>query len=384
MIHFKIYNSQNDLPDSWQALTTHDLFLQKPYLTAVENASPDNMSWYYVGVFNAENLVGIAIIQRVQLYVEDIFRNHKDSCFQERVKHYVSKVLKGNVLVVGNLMHTGQHGLYFNAEAISEYDFLFCVFEAVYQLKKDIKSSKGKTIRTLIFKDYFEDDSIHSYSELFKTNTFRKVSVQPNMIMPTHKNWNTFNDYQISLNKKYRRRLKTARKKASAIQKKELNLDAIETHSELLFSLYKNVSDNARINTFILPKNHFYTLKKELKDQFKVFAYYLDGTLVGFYTLILNNKVLETYFLGYDSAHQYNHQLYLNMLYDMAEFAINNKFEHTVYARTAMEIKSSVGAKPKNMFIYLRHTNVLLNAALNLIFSLMNPTRDWEERHPFN
>jgi hypothetical protein len=105
--------------------------------------------------------------------------------------------------------------------------------------------------------------------------------------------------------------------------------------------------------------------------------------LIGFYTLILNNDVLETYFLGYDEEHQYPNQMYLNMLYDMSEFAIVNNFSSIVYARTAMEIKSSVGAEPRKMNVYLKHTNPFMNASLKRIFKLMNPTQQWEERHPF-
>ena len=148
--------------------------------------------------------------------------------------------------------------------------------------------------------------------------------------------------------------------------------------------MYLNVSNNAKFNTFLLPENHFFSLKNHLKDSFKIFGYYLDGELVGFYTLILNNDVLETYFLGYYSEHQYNNQLYLNMLYDMAKFAIDNHFKTVVYARTAMEIKSSVGAKPISMQVYIKHTNWVVNAILKQIFSLMNPKQNWEERHPFS
>ena len=127
----------------------------------------------------------------------------------------------------------------------------------------------------------------------------------------------------------------------------------------------------------------FYSLKKRLKENFRVFGYYLDNELIGFYTLILNNKVLETYFLGYDKEHQYPNQLYLNMLYDMVDFAIENKFTSIVYARTAMEIKSSVGAESKEMVMYMKHTNEVVNAILKQVFSFMNPTQKWKKRHPF-
>ena len=41
--------------------------------------------------------------------------------------------------------------------------------------------------------------------------------------------------------------------------------------------------------------------------------------------------------------------LYLNMLYDMVAYSIKKQFKTIVFARTALEIKSSVGAKPVAM-----------------------------------
>ncbi|AJR02897.1 hypothetical protein [Siansivirga zeaxanthinifaciens] len=380
---FKIYKTVNRLPKLWDGLTAHDIFLQKKYLIALEQASPKNIQFYYIAIFEDETLLGIAIVQRVQLYLKDMFRISKVSCFKDFLKDSVSKIIKGNILVVGNLMHTGQHGIYFNQNKIDFDTFLNLVYEALMALKKDIKSSDKKTIRAVIFKDYFQDDFIHLEKKFFHFKKLQKISVQPNMVLAVNPYWLSFNDYFLSLNKKYKLRYKRARKKLGNIISKELLLEAVLEHENTLYNLYLNVSNNAAFNTFILPKNHFYNLKLALGDQYKVFGYFLDNELVGFYTLILNNNQLETYFLGYDEAHQYPNQLYLNMLYDMLQFGIENKFANIVYARTAMEIKSSVGAKPKPMSVYIKHTNGILNAILKQLFKLMNPKQDWEERHPF-
>lgn len=383
MIYFKIFNSYKQLPLEWNGFATHDIFLQTDYFQALEAASPNNMSMFYVGIFKGETLVGIAMIQRVALYLKDIFRNETDTHLVENFKNTVSKLLRGNLLVAGNLTHTGQHGLYFNADKISQKEFLDQVYQAMIQLKTDIKISHEKRIRMIMLKDFFYDDAFLQELNVFHEHQIHKVSVQPNMIMEIKNHWKHFDDYISDLNKKYRDRYKTARKKAKNIEKRELLLEDIKEHSQLLHSLYRNVSDHAKINTFILPENHFYSFKKHLKANFKVFGYYLDNQLIGFYTLILNNTYLETYFLGYDSEHQYQNQLYLNMLYDMVSFAIENNYSSIVYARTAMAIKSSVGAKPKKMVIYMKHTNWIMNTLLKYIFILMNPKQDWEERHPF-
>ena len=359
------------------------MLLQSQYLQALEDASPDNIQLFYVGVFNNKSLIGIAIIQRVQLYLKDMFRDTKISCVKTYFQDLVSKVLKGNILVVGNLTHTGQHGLFFLKEELTQTQFFEAIFSALSDIKENIKINQNKKIRAVSLKDFFVNDSIHNNKSVFDSAKLNKVFVQPNMILDIKPEWSNIQDYTTSLTKKYRDRFKRARKKLNSIKPIELSLEDIKKYNEELHELYMNVSNNAKFNTFILPKNHFYSLKLNLGKNFKVFGYYLKDSLVGFYTLILNNNNVETYFLGYDSEHQYPNQLYLNMLYDMLEFGIDNKFKTIVYARTAMEIKSSVGAEAKSMVVYLKHTNSFLNGIFKQIFKLMNPSQNWQERHPF-
>lgn len=380
---YQIYYSSDALPKTWDHLVHHDVFLQTHYLKALETAAPNNIQLFYVGVFEHDNLIGVAVIQRVKLYVKDMFRNMETSCLRAFFQNSISKILKGNILVAGNLTHTGQHGLYFDENTINQTVFLKLIFDALKQLKEEIKSTQGKTIRMILLKDFFTEDIKYNNKKVFDTQDLHQVLVQPNMIMSIPSNWNSIEDYIADLSKKYRDRYKRAKKKLGKIKCLELDLNTIESNSEKLHSLYLNVSSNAKFNTFILPENHFYILKLRLNENFKVFGYYLDDKLVGFYTLILNEKQLETYFLGYDSEHQYQNQLYLNMLYGMLKFGIEHQFSSIVYARTAMAIKSSVGAKPKPMVMYVKHTNRFMNAILKQIFKLMDPTQDWEERHPF-
>ena len=384
LIHFKVYNTTSELPSFWDTLPTHDVFLKTPFLKALEDSSPSNINSYYLCVFKETKPVGIAILQRVQMYTDDIFRKSSNNVFKQVAKQLIAKIVRGNAIVVGNLMHTGQHGLFYIHEEVSQDIFLETISKALIELSKNIKKQFNKNIRIVAFKDYFEEDTIHSSVGFFKNENLYKVQVQPNMVFPIAQNWETPENYIEAFTKKYRDRYKRARKKGRLLERKELSLEDLETHSKVLYKLYENVSDNAGVNSFKLAKNHFNSLKKYLQDKFKVFGYFLNNELVGFYTLILNGNDLETYFLGYNQKVQHQYQMYLNMLYDMACFGINNNFKKVVFARTAMEIKSSMGAKPYTMHIYLKHTNnFIANTLLKCIVKYMNPIREWEERHPF-
>jgi hypothetical protein len=61
--------------------------------------------------------------------------------------------------------------------------------------------------------------------------------------------------------------------------------------------------------------------------------------------------------------------LYLNMLYDMIAYSINKGFKEIIFARTALEIKSSVGV-PIQMYGYIGHTNPVVNVMPKIFQSL--------------
>lgn len=98
---------------------------------------------------------------------------------------------------------------------------------------------------------------------------------------------------------------------------------------------------------------------------------------------MLNGETLETYFLGYDENIQKEKMLYLNMLYNMTAFGIENKFRKIIFGRTALEIKSSIGAKAVKMSGFIFHTNKLVNRYMAQIFTQLEPELSWHERHPF-
>ena len=113
------------------------------------------------------------------------------------------------------------------------------------------------------------------------------------------------------------------------------------------------------------------------------YGYFLDEKLIGFNTLIKNGDAMDTYFLGYDDTIQREKMLYLNMLYDMIAYSINKGFKEIIFARTALEIKSSVGAKPQEMYGFMKHNNGLIDKNIATIFSYVEPEIEWQERNSF-
>jgi hypothetical protein len=67
----------------------------------------------------------------------------------------------------------------------------------------------------------------------------------------------------------------------------------------------------------------------------------------------------------------------------MTEFGIENGFNKIIFGRTALEIKSSIGAEPIQMSGFIEHKNSLINKFISLIFHKLEPKLIWQQRHPF-
>jgi hypothetical protein len=375
---FKIYSFTKDLPSNWDSLAINNIFLSKDYLTVLEQAAPKNMLCNFIGLFLKEELVGLALSQYIDLRDVHSF-GERDYRLKTKVREIVFKNFSSNVLVMGNNMLTGQNGCCFD-EKLCRQEGVILLKTVAEELKK-IFNSNGKKIHLTIFKD-FSKSEVEPF-EIPEFKSFYKFTTQPNMLFQIRESWTTFDDYILDTSKKYRDQYKRARKKADGISKKKMSLEEITTYNSRIYQLYMNVAKNAPFNTFYLTENHFVFLKKLLKDNFLFYGYFIGDELIGFNTLIKNGGDIDTYFLGYDEKYQREKMLYLNMLYDMIGYSINKGYKRIVFARTALEIKSSVGAKPFSMYGLIRHSNPLINLFVSKAFSYFEPKMEWKERNPF-
>ncbi|WP_414000236.1 8-amino-7-oxononanoate synthase [Flavobacterium sp. W1B] len=375
---YKIYSSVKNLPSNWDSLATNNIFLSRDYLTVLEISAPKNMSCHYIGLFQDEELLGLAVSQFINLSDIPSF-GERDNCIKTKIRSFVFRNLSSKVLIIGNNMLTGQNGYFFDKKLPTAAGLLL-LKNAADELKS-VFTKKGMNVHLTIFKDFLEPE-IQNF-KIPKYKSFFRFSTQPNMIFEIRDSWHQFDDYIDSISKKYRDQYKRARKKTDGISKRKLSLEEITNHRIRIYQLYMNVAKNAPFNTFYLPENHFEIFKKSLKDRFLFYGYFIGEELIGFNTLIKNGNDIDTYFLGYDENFQREKMLYLNMLYDMIGYSINKGYRRIIFARTALEIKSSVGAKPINMYGLMKHSNPFVNLFVSKTFSYFEPKMEWQERNPF-
>ena len=371
---FQIFGSVKELPTDWNKIIgQQNIMLSEEYFHVLEESKPENMKCFFVGFFADETLIGGALFQYLNFIEHKTFQKDEVLC---SVRNFLAKKFTKDVMILGNNMLTGQNGFYFDTSKIHTDKAMSLLNDASTNLQ-----SKYRRSSLIIFKDY-QKPFLKNFDER-KFKRFFRFSVQPNMILNIKPEWKAFENYADDFSKKYRARLKSAKKKLEGIQKIELDFEAVKMHQKEMNVLYQNVAENAPFNTFFLTNHHFENIKQNLQENFKVFGYFSDDKLIGFYTLIINNQDIDTYFLGYNKEIQKEKQIYLNMLFDMTEFGITNQFKRIIFGRTALEIKSTIGAEPVEIFGLIKHNNKAINTFIEKIFSSLNPKIEWLQRKPF-
>ena len=375
---FKIFNKTEQLPPNWNILAIDNIFLSSDYLKILEQSAPTNMTCFFIGIYKNQTLEGISLAQFLNANQLKTFGD-RDKCLKSYFRNLIFRNFAAQVLFIGNNMLTGQNAFAFSNK-IEITELLEVLKNVTSELKKTLKN-QGKNIHLTTFKDFSENEKNSFPKEIF--SDYYQFSIQPNMIFDIQDNWKSEQDYINALSKKYRDQYKRARKKADGVEKRKLNYTEILENETSIYDLYFHVAKNAPFNTFFLSKNHFSNFKDIFKDKFLFYGYFFENKMIGFNTLIKNEKDMETYFLGYDNAFQKDKMLYLNMLYDMIGYSINKGFNKIIFARTALEIKSSVGAKPMEMYGFIQHSNKLINRLMPYIFRKLEPEVIWQVRNPF-
>lgn len=370
------------------AAPAHDLFLQRPYLEILEQNPPRGMRFAYSIFYKNEQPVGVAYFQIKYFKGDDNIRDlnqtsEKDPCFFTALgnwfKKKVAQQVAADILILGNMLLTGEHGYHFDFQEISQQQAMRLLEEASVKLLKEMERD-GVKMPVILVKDLVPQNRL-TQGNFWQEKNFVEFEIQPNMVMNLE--WDNFEGYLKAMSTKYRTRAKRAFKKLDGIEKRELSFAEMCNNLPKIYHLYEEIARNAGFNMVDLNENYLTSLRRDLPE-FRAFGYFLEGNLVAFFTTIRNGSELEAHFLGYEKSLNHDYQIYQNILYEIARMGIEMEgVEQIVFARTALEIKSTVGAAPQDLYCYLRHQNSFANKFAGSILDYLKPVEAWQQRHPF-
>ncbi len=291
--------------------------------------------------------------------------------FISNVKGILARVLRFRILSLGQLLLTGEHALRGQLDFTAE-ELTTVLSEGAEAIAKEWPERlHGIMIKDMPLAQHPRDHKFHA------------LPVQPNMVLDIPAEWNSFEDYLAAMSSKYRVRVRRARKKGKEITRREMDLDEISDRQSHMFSLYLDIASQSDFNAVALPEHYFTAWKKNFPERFRVWGYFLGEELIGFSTAVYNHHELEAHFLGFDAKYNRSHQLYLNILYDLVEETIEAKCTEAVFSRTALEIKSSVGAEAVELQCWMRARVKVANPLIPVVARFIAPLPEWEARHPF-
>lgn len=248
--------------------------------------------------------------------------------------------------------------------------------------------------------------TIHSATRELQANGFHLLPADPAMEIQLPAHWQTMEDYLQDIKSKYRVRYRRARGKLAGITRRKMYGEEAVRYRDRIFELYKTTMSGADFNAASLTpeyfpwlsnlhktasvKQHVVALPDELlptdeEDWLtQVHGYFNEeGELIGFTSAIRNGETMHAHFLGMEEAYKRSHHLYHNMLFDLLEEGIKGGFSSVDYARTAPEIKSSVGALPVDYACLLKVRPWLVNKLVPAFAPAVYKTPDWVARNPF-
>ncbi|ARV16889.1 GNAT family N-acetyltransferase [Polaribacter sp. SA4-12] len=374
------FSSIDEIPSqTWEDLgCTKNIYFHPNFLKSVEKNHPKIIFSYIVLVDKKNKPTAFASLKIIDFYLNSIKNDLEFLKDIGRKLHVFPDKKPLKLLICGNTFVTGEHGVFIK----ENQDKKAIIKELAESLNHFVNSDKKlkKQIDAFLLKD-FAKESLFITDELkdFKYHTF---SVEPNMQLQLHDSWQNFDNYLASMKTKFRVKAKKAFKQSVNIRIEEVTLKNIDQKLPEMTALYEKVALNAAFNLGTFNLETYRDLKEKFGDDYILKSYWLDDKIVGFISGIINKKSLDAHFVGIDYQLNREYAIYQRMLYDYIEIAISKNLKIINFGRTASEIKSSVGAIPQDLTMYLRHKKTITNKILKLFLQRVQPT-PFQQKFPF-
>ena len=342
----------------WYKIAQHSsVFLSVKYLAAIEACSPENTTQKYAIAYKDNLPVVIVACQIAEITGDNLV--HESGNITDKI----TKKYKERVLVCGNLVSSGLHGVGMDPDFDPEMAWRI-VAEVLYKIRR-MERLSGK-IDFVMVKDIKKN--LLKPSEVLERFSYRKIQTDPDMVLDFGKPLNSFDDYLSGLTSKYRGRIKKIIKTIdqAGLVCEKLTLD--ESLDQKLHQFYVNVESKAATRLATLPVGYFLALQNALPDSFCCYGIKKEDELIGFVSIIKDHQDAVAYYVGINYDVNKKLPIYFRLLQLVIESAIELKCSKVLFGRTALEPKASLGAKPIEEFVWARHRVPVVNFMVRKLF----------------
>ena len=363
------------LPDAiWDELGREEApFLNYAYLKVLEEALEGQVHFRYVLKAVAGRPLILAYYQIMYVGPEQLTPfSTQGQGWKARLSNWTQQVIirpHHRLLLLGNAFVSGDLGIW-HAPEVSRQAALAFQLEHELSIRQHHPHIIGSLIKDLAPKSLNAAKDFHA----FQVDPLMEVQINPE--------WADLEDYLQSLKTKYRQRQRSVYKKSKELLCVELQADEIAARQEEMNALLAEVLRKDRFNLQATPPSYFHDMKRALGEDFLVKAYFLQGRMLAFSTAFVTDREVYAHMVGYKTALNHSYKLYQRLLCDLLEESIVGGQQRLDLGRTAMEIKSCLGATAQPLELGLCIHNAVGHRFAGPIMRRLTPDT-WTPRHPF-
>ncbi|MBP1926016.1 hypothetical protein J2Z76_001880 [Sedimentibacter acidaminivorans] len=188
--------------------------------------------------------------------------------------------------------------------------------------------------------------------------------------------FSSFDEYVNALRSNYRRRINKALFNRNNIEIRKFDSKSFTTNH---YKLYLSIMERTENPLETLPIEFFVDYESELYE-------FLDKTtkeIIGFIQLKVIKDKLYFLFGGFRKEDVGRYDIYYNMILKIIEVGIEKRIHYIDFGQTAEECKLKVGCKEVPKYLYVHHSNPILNYTIQKLIPLFSYKPYNIEHHVF-
>jgi len=375
-VRIETITDPRELPLAWLDLVPADHCLLRPeWMEAARASLPEGGLTRCVLAWEDDHLIGAGFFEGIPLKVGQLGALENAASWRMRTAlKLLAAAHCGSpyVVVAGDIIRSDTPGTHFSP-CVSQPAGLFHAMAEAARIDMGVSTCMVTCSAR----------SLGPHADALPTFGYHRIDkAEPPMRVELDPSWTTFDDYLGAMRPKYRQRARSARKKAKKVSRTRLSPVEIEAHIDAFDALLSPIIEKAPVTLSSPTGATVVNLKRTLGDACRVHAYHYNGQLVAFAVSLHTSESVEGLLVGFNPELNRSLKLYQNILYDFIEEALAAGVTRTCLGRTALEIKSAVGATPTEVPVYVRHPSFLMHSMLGWAAGAL-PTPTWTPRNPF-
>ena len=358
----------------WDSIIQPDhIICTYDYIKAMESAGINDCDYRYIMIYDAEKLVAHTCIYSMSFDLDIFDKGASKKIIEFFRKLFTPDFLRFKVIECGTPTALGN-----TVTVLDDYDKSH-ILKLITEEMTAYAREKG--INILIYRDFYNFDL--NYSDSLKNYGFKRVKVLPNAEVIN--SWHTFEEYMNDMRSRYRYRLKkflrSMEKSSIIVEIRDHFSDLAEELTTLWFQIYNHAKEYKRE---ILTPQYFINMDQYLKERSKVILFKLNGRIIAFDFIIIDDETLRPLFIGLDYKHNEENKLYFNILCQSVKMGIDLGKKKIEMGITTMGPKKEIGSEVIPAYGYMKHLRPLTHILITNLFSLFSPPDYRDRKRVFN